>query len=490
VRIKSVVPCGKCGSKIFYLYDDPLCQTCDKLRIVPNNDALTIINNFIDKYRTLLFGEIRHFNKNELLSLVFWEREKIIRDFYINYTPIDQEGLATCNLLLKRVIRMNDFINDRQISDPNSIVEAYRTIVRLEYILEQVKVGNIALLLTATYDINNLMDLAIRDVIYCETEEYQKIKKIMEKFNVMPEEKAIKKMDTWRSELGHIIPGSKKSNNASETITRFFETISMWYTGLFSNKLYRSAFGLAQREEITIKPFSLKIFATSYEARANEVTRTTYPHFLQQSKKYFEKDSDQIIRHFVLSEEHPDANPLFLRLGDSVLVSPHFTEFFSYVLHAILDRDIFEKEVEKRSRVFESDIVRQEFEKQGFRYLPNQGIKNKMEIDGIAVSNLKAYVIEVKGWKAKDLIQDSYTREILEEEIRNAIDGLSFTRDSRNTRKKVPLPQKVEWVKSHRGNLGISENADIIGMLVINREPVISEYKGCIIRYVDDFEFN
>lgn len=211
---------------------------------------------------------------------------------------------------------------------------------------------------------------------------------------------------------------------------------------------------------------------------------------MQQSKKYFEKDSDQVIRDFVLSEEHPDANPLFLRLRDSVLISLHFAEFFTYVLHAVLDRDIFEKEVEKRSRVFELNIVREEFEKQGFRYLLNQGIKNKMQIDGIAISNSKVYVIEVKGWKAKDLIQDSRTREILEEEIRNAIDGLSFTRNSGSTKKKVPLPQKVEWVKNHRKNLGISEKADIIGMLVINREPVISEHRSWIIRYVDDFEFN
>jgi hypothetical protein len=134
------------------------------------------------------------------------------------------------------------------------------------------------------------------------------------------------------------------------------------------------------------------------------------------------------------------------------------------VLHAILDIDIFNKEVKKRSRLFESNIVKEEYEKQGFRYLPNQGIKNKMQIDGIAISNSIVYVIEVKGWKAKDLIQDSYTREILEEEIRNAIDGLCFTRNSGNTRKKVPLPQKVEWVKNQRKKLGISEQADIISI--------------------------
>lgn len=38
----------------------------------------------------------------------------------------------------------------------------------------------------------------------------------MEKFNVMPEEKAKKKMDALRPQLKPITPGSKMSNNASE----------------------------------------------------------------------------------------------------------------------------------------------------------------------------------------------------------------------------------------------------------------------------------
>lgn len=484
------MPCGKCGSKRLYFFDDPLCPTCDKIATIPTTDALTIINHFIDTYRTTFFEEVRGFNKNELLSLVFREREKIIRQFYTNYTPIDQEGLAACSLLLKRVIRMNDFLETRSIPNRNSVVKGYRTIIRLEEILEQVQVGNTVLLRKVRYDLEKLRDLSIDDIAYCETEEYQKIKKIMEKFNVMPEEKTKKKMDAWRSQLKPIIPWSNKSNNASEIVTKFFETISMWYTGLFSNKLYRSAFGSSRMKEITIKPFELKLFATSYEAKADEATKTTYANFLQQSEKFLGKDFNQVIEHFVLSERHPEANPLFLRLKDSVLVSPHFAESFSYVLHAILDRDIFDKEVEKRSLLFESSIVKEKFEKQGFRYLPNQGIKNKMQIDGIAISNSKVYVIEAKGWKAKDLIQDYYTREILEDEIRNAIDGLDFTRNSGKTTKKVSLPEKVEWVRNQRKKFRISAHADIIGILVINRETVISEHNGCIVKYVDDFEFN
>ena len=96
---------------------------------------------------------------------------------------------------------MNDFLETRSISNRNSVVEAYRTIVLLELNLEQVEVGNRVVLRTIQYDLNKLRDLSIGDIVYFETEEYQKIKKIMEKFNVMPEEKAKKKMDAWRLKL-------------------------------------------------------------------------------------------------------------------------------------------------------------------------------------------------------------------------------------------------------------------------------------------------
>ena len=122
---------------------------------------------------------------------------------------------------------MNDFLETRSISNRNSVVKGYRTIIRLEEILEQVQVGNTVLLRKVRYDLEKLRDLSIDDIAYCEAEEYQKIKKIMEKFNVMPEEKAKKKMDAWRSQLKPIILGSNKSNNASEIVTKFFETISM-----------------------------------------------------------------------------------------------------------------------------------------------------------------------------------------------------------------------------------------------------------------------
>jgi hypothetical protein len=58
---------------------------------------------------------------------------------------------------------MNDFLETRSISNRNSVVEAYRTIVLLELNLEQVEVGNRVVLRTIQYDLNKLRDLSIRE---------------------------------------------------------------------------------------------------------------------------------------------------------------------------------------------------------------------------------------------------------------------------------------------------------------------------------------
>ena len=186
-------------------------------------------------------------------------------------------------------------------------------------------------------------------------------------------------MDAWRSRQASLLSGEQESNNASETVTRFFELISMWCTGLFSNKLYRSTFGLSRMKEITIKPFELKVFATSYEAKADEATKTIYADFLKLLEKFFEK-TDEVIEHFVLSEGHLEANPLFLRLKDSVLVSPHFAEFSSMCRHAILDKEISLIKKLRKEVAYLSQVLSRRNLRNKDSILPNQGIKNKMQI--------------------------------------------------------------------------------------------------------------
>lgn len=115
---------------------------------------------------------------------------------------------------------------------------------------------------------------------------------------------------------------------------------------------------------------------------------------------------------------------------------------------------------------------------------------NKMEIDGIAISNSEVFVIEVKGWKSRRFIEEKTTREQLDRDIKNAIDGIHISHNTGKIKQKVPLSKKVEWVIKNKQLLKINPSTHITGLLVINEPPTISEYKSCKVQFIDDFEFN
>lgn len=484
--------CDRCDGSRIYLFDELICPKCDHLALVPYDDSLKIIKHIVKDVTDTLLNEVKDFQRNELLVGVLQERENHIRTFYSSYTGINLGKLAACNLLLKRTIQMSDFRGNKKI-DKNiiqEIVETYTRITEHEEYLCGLEAKNYVMLKLKSYDINNLHNFSLKnDVLLCQTEEYGVILKFLEKYNVMPEEKANKKIDAWRPLLKPAVLGSKKSKDSQETITRFYETISNLYTGFFKNKVYFEAFGLSRIEKVAIDPFKLKKLATLHPLDSN-ITVVGFDEFKKEVSDLFGNDADRVMKHFVLSNENSTANPLFLKLNNSILISQAFAELFSYVLCAILNRKIFDHETEKRSKIFESSIVRKEFEKDGYKYIPNYVVKGKMEIDGIAISDSSVFVIEVKGWKMKGFIEERESRERLERDIKNAIDGIHSTHSTGKTKRRVSLPNKVEWVKNNQDIFGISKGAQIIGMLVINQEPTIKEYKGCIVRYLDDFDFN
>ena len=62
---------------------------------------------------------------------------------------------------------------------------------------------------------------------------------------------------------------------------------------------------------------------------------------------------------------------------------------------------LFDAETEKRSKAFERERVKNEFERLGYTYLTNVVDKRNstLEIDGIALKNDRCYVVGCKGWR-------------------------------------------------------------------------------------------
>jgi hypothetical protein len=67
-------------------------------------------------------------------------------------------------------------------------------------------------------------------------------------------------------------------------------------------------------------------------------------------------------------------------LNSEVYLSQAFTELFTYALHAIFNRDVFDAETILRSRKFESEVVKKEFESKGFRYIANHVVWDFSEL--------------------------------------------------------------------------------------------------------------
>lgn len=486
------MPCKVCKTTLIFLDKDPSCPKCEKLSVVPYEDSLKISEYLISVFQKKFLKLVKNAKKRQLLANVFWYRERHVRRIYTSYTHIDVTQLLACNLLLRRLIQMDDFLEHEEINEEKivDIIKLYTDLTQFEEDQVRLEAGNWSMLKLKKYDINNLEKMAFDAVVVCPNEKYDRVMKAFAKHNIMPQKKAEPIMKEWAKQLQEpIVPGSNRCKTSKETISRFYELISEFYTAFFRSRIYTEAFGLPSDYKISIDPIELQRFVGCYPMTESGLSYREFVDFRAELISKFGGRYKQFLKYFVISEENP-ATPLFLRLDDNVLISQAFTELFSYVLHAIINRDLFDAETEKLSKKFESQIVKNHFEKIGYKYIPNYVVKNKMEIDGIAISKANVFVIEVKGWKSRKLIEEKTSKDILLRDIKHAIEGLHLDYNSGKLKTKVSLPKKVKWVNENRKKFDISDSAEIKGMLVINDEPIISEYNDCTVKFVNDFETN
>jgi len=98
----------------------------------------------------------------------------------------------------------------------------------------------------------------------------------------------------------------------------------------------------------------------------------------------FNKSPGEIKKILVFEEENPDIFPIFVRTlkskQDYILVSHRFSFLIYVFLHAVITKDLFEKEQTKKGKEFEKQ-VQNIFKKNGYEYIPNLKRKH-LEIDG------------------------------------------------------------------------------------------------------------
>lgn len=215
--------------------------------------------------------------------------------------------------------------------------------------------------------------------------------------------------------------------------------------------------------------------------------------FIRRASIYFEKSENDVKKILVFDVNNSSIFPLFVRIrnktlgGDVVCITQDFSRFIYTILHAIMNKDLFDQETVRLSKDFENKKVKSKFEECGYIYKQNISDKKNatLQIDGFAIKRNKCYVVECKGWRFPRLIDEPETREHIIRDLRGIVLGKKYTnKDGIPIEKEKPsIIEKMEFVKSNIVKLGIKYGfdfniTDVEGMIITTDYPPISFYKG------------
>ena len=486
------MPCKTCKTQLLYINGVQACPKCKNLSIVPFQDSLEIASHYIELFKQEFETIIKKYNKNDLLIKIFWQREKEIIDFNRTYSTLDLSSLTATSLLLRSIPRMGTF-HEESIANKNDIdkvIEIYSKLLDFEEDKSKLEAKTWNMINFVKYDLDKLEKLPLMNSVQvCPNEQYSRVIQTLDKHNIMSKKIAKERIKIWSKDYVPVEKGSKKIYTVKETIKTFYELISTFYTAFLRSSVYSKAFQIPN-ENLSLNPIDIKKFLGRYIFSYDKVTKIDYSLFREDVIMIFKRDYREILSNFVLSEDNLDAMPLFLRIDDEIFVSQSFGEMYCYFLHTIVNKEEFDDETKRRSKIYEQNIVKQYFTAKGFEYYNSFQVKNKMEIDGIAISDTKVYVIEVKGWGSSKLLEEKTAVDILNREIKNAIDGIHIHQYTKKIKYKKSIKQKVEWISSNRSLFKIKETTPIIGMLIINESPSITEYHNCKVNFVNDFIYS
>jgi hypothetical protein len=151
---------------------------------------------------------------------------------------------------------------------------------------------------------------------------------------------------------------------------------------------------------------------------------------------------------------------------------------------------LFDAETEKRSKAFERERVKNEFERLGYTYLTNVVDKRNstLEIDGIALKNDRCYVVECKGWRLPHLVDELNKKNQTIRDLIGIVKGEKYpiSKNGKMTTKKVTsLLDKMQFVSDNLSLWDLKSQIKIEGLIVLVDYLPISEYEGIKIISVD-----
>lgn len=470
------MPCPKCNSLLVRIKESDICPNCSGIVLLDRKATINELGANFKEVESALSSLLKNrVEKNRILKELAWQREKFSRDFFSKYQGFDLSGFLSLNLLIFRTMKEPYFNAKKDINysiEAKELVDAFKTFIQTksQYLLFE----------------QGLFE-AIRadDKIHViPNEHYFSILNTYEDNDIWAQSKTEERIKEYKPIFDSIIrnqPLGSVSYTPEEFVDHFYIVISQLYCSLLRNEIYDEVFGLIKKcVEIALTPSKLMDFVNSYRMNENSLAHTSVSEFISRAKKHFGTEEKKT-RELLMFYENSTGNfPMFILINGRVYIS-HRTAFLVYILmHAVIYKDMFNKETEKRSREFEREEVRKSFENIGWTYSPNRTDKKNqtLEIDGIATFDRQMLVIECKGWKLYPFYEYKNRQNYFVRDIKGIADGEKFT-DEKST--KIPsLTEKIDFVKNHMDVWGLSpSDFDVVsGAIIMRSYPPMSEYKG------------
>jgi hypothetical protein len=435
------MPCAICGRSFLYYYNDPICPKCNNLTVLDSITAISVSKQMVDHLNKLFYDHLTQYDLQALLGNFAAHREDYCRQFFSKYSPLDLGRILNYTLLLKKSLKFgkpNGRI-PKSKQEVAEIVDSFDKVAERESEHLKIKSCYARVLYLEKFDETNLTKDNLFSIFrIVESEKYKHMRSMFAKHDLFSAAEGVRKIEEYKGGKENITNSSQqKTYTAEQFVKTFYDLISTMYVALLRNKIYAECFDLRSYKEILNDPAQLMEFVNTFEYIGGDtITVSPTKEFLFRAQQFFKISEQKVIDTLIFDEHHPNNFPLFVRMraegladGDVTIISHRFSYLVYTVLHAIITKNLFDSETEKRSKEFEKKKVKEEFEKQGYIYKPNIVDKRKasLEIDGIAVKGERCYVVECKGWQLPLLIDEPDKRSQVIRDVKGIIKGEKYS---------------------------------------------------------------
>lgn len=481
------MPCNKCGEELIYYQTEFSCPKCNGYHTLEKNEGQEYTQRFQELARKRFVDYLRQFDKYQLIFELAYIREQYATDLFASteYNAIQINVIFDYTFIILELLRFgNEKKKGQNITDEKlkELLRATEMVINVETAHSKVKAGRSTVVLKQRCDLNKLTLRNISEHIrICENEGYFKISETYRKRGILTTEEGLKMRDQIREETGRY-DRTYRDFTSEEFISDCYEIIEMLFGALVRSKFYAEVFDIRNFSNVFKDPSELMKLVWLFPKNLNTNTTVSRNTFIMKSQNLLKINKNKLTRNLISSQKN-HIFPLFIEVKTKtdkyIIISQKFAFFIYAILHAIITKNMFDQETSKRALHFESQEVKEEFEKNGYSYKYNF-LTKEFQIDGLAVRGDICYVVECKAYAFHTLIEEEKREIEMRRDIKGIIDGFEYTTKNQVTteRKIVGLPEKVKYVNDNKKSLGLYGVRRVSGLIILRDPPLEPDYKG------------